>query len=362
MSKKTNSINLRSRNSVNLSSNVFFEKYNYSKLLYQDFYIRDYLKNILRYNFYDSIVHKIVIQRKKDIIFIFLDYYLLKKKKKRRSKFKVFSLKRKFWWYKKKKIYRKYFFLYYTFKKRYRLKYSKPRIKKFLFKRKNAPVIVKKKKKRKNLYIRTPLIRLNSRRTFLIFSFKRFVLLNLMLLTNCRVKLYTKNIRRFLNLPFFIKQRKKKRNRREFSSEVLERTSVAVLIRRFRIKSFVSKIKTLNAPLLLHLIYISFALKNPEILGGALSKILKRNIKKFRNFNFFFKRTLLALYTFSNLDGLKIQFKGRLSKSLRKKTSIIQFGQLPLQSISLNIKYFFSEAITIYGCCGIKVWYYYSAK
>jgi hypothetical protein len=103
MSKKTNSINLRSRNSVNLSSNVFFEKYNYSKLLYQDFYIRDYLKNILRYNFYDSIVHKIVIQRKKDIIFIFLDYYLLKKKKRKRSRFKVFSLKRKFWWYKKKK-------------------------------------------------------------------------------------------------------------------------------------------------------------------------------------------------------------------------------------------------------------------
>jgi hypothetical protein len=361
MSKKTNSINLRSRNSVNLSSNVFFEKYNYSKLLYQDFYIRDYLKNILRYNFYDSIVHKIVIQRKKDIIFIFLDYYLLKKKKRKRSRFKVFSLKRKFWWYKKKKIYRKYFSLYHIFKKRYRLKYSLPKKKKNFFKRKTVPVIVKKKK-RKSLYIRTPLIRLNSRRTFSIFSFKRFVLLNLMLLTNCRVKLYTKNIRRFLNLPFFIKQRKKKRNRREFSSEVLERTSIAVLIKRFRIKSFVSKIKTLNVPLLLHLTYVSFAFKNPEILGGVLSKILKRNIKTFRNFNFFIKRTLLALYTFSNLDGLKIQFKGRLGKSLRKKTSIIQFGQMPLQSISLNIKYSFSEAITIYGCCGIKVWYYYSVK
>ena len=45
MSKKTNSLNLRSNINKNLKENSFFENYNYSKLLYQDLYIKNYLKN-----------------------------------------------------------------------------------------------------------------------------------------------------------------------------------------------------------------------------------------------------------------------------------------------------------------------------
>ena len=61
----------------------------------------------------------------------------------------------------------------------------------------------------------------------------------------------------------------------------------------------------------------------------------------------------------SDLRGLKIQFKGRLSTRLRKKKLIIRFGSLPLQTFSANIKYSFHQSLTMYGVCGIKIWYYY---
>jgi small subunit ribosomal protein S3 len=56
---------------------------------------------------------------------------------------------------------------------------------------------------------------------------------------------------------------------------------------------------------------------------------------------------------------MKIQFKGRLGSSLRKRTSIIKLGSMPLQTIESDIKFSFVKAITIYGICSIKIWYHY---
>lgn len=338
MSKKTNSINLRSIKNKNLKSNVIFEKYNYSKLLYQDFYIRDFLENILYYNFNDIFSHNIVIQRKNNIIYIFLDYYLFRNSRKfNKTDYKIFSLRRKFRWKNKRKFYRKYFDL------RKLSKIKKDKYARFL--------VAKKIKRKKKKFIRTPLLRFYNNKSFFIFSFKRLLILNLMLLTGCRIKLYTRNVHRLLSLPLYLKKRSYKKK--------IQRDNVQKIMNNLRIRGFVNNVKDLKVPMFIHLAYTSFFFKNPRLLGLFLSKVLKRNIRMFRFFFFFCSKTLLSLFIFSNLKGLKIQFKGRLGPSLRKRVSVIQFGQMPLQSIDSNVKYSFNESITIYGVCGIKIWYYY---
>lgn len=55
-------------------------------------------------------------------------------------------------------------------------------------------------------------------------------------------------------------------------------------------------------------------------------------------------------------EGIKILLKGRFNKRRRTKTYIIQEGQISLQTINLPLDYFQSQAITVYGSFGIKVW------
>lgn len=100
MEAKKKSLSLYSVNNKNNISKSFFEKYNYSNLLYQDLYIEDYVKNILQHNVYASIIHKINIQRKRENIHIFLDYYKINRFSKKNGLFKhknrVFAIRKKF--------------------------------------------------------------------------------------------------------------------------------------------------------------------------------------------------------------------------------------------------------------------------
>ena len=175
-------------------------------------------------------------------------------------------------------------------------------------------------------------------------------MLNLSLLTGCQVSLYTKNIALLSGLPFFIKDLP------EFRNKI---NSIKKIMSRLKIQSRVNKLNDLDVSQMVHLVYTSFIFKNPSLLGVFISKVLKKNIKSFNFFLYFFSRILSVIFVFSKLNGLKIQFKGRLGLSLRKKMSIISFGSMPLQTIHSNIKYSFNKSITIYGICGIKIWYYY---
>ena len=75
MSKKTNPTSLRLSQKKSWISKSFLEDYNYSKLLYQDLYVRDYVKNVLQYQFYNSIIDDISIQRKKDNVDVKVSFY-----------------------------------------------------------------------------------------------------------------------------------------------------------------------------------------------------------------------------------------------------------------------------------------------
>nr|YP_010394407.1 ribosomal protein S3 [Phytophthora lateralis]DAZ88415.1 TPA_asm: ribosomal protein S3 [Phytophthora lateralis]DAZ88848.1 TPA_asm: ribosomal protein S3 [Phytophthora lateralis] len=65
---------------------------------------------------------------------------------------------------------------------------------------------------------------------------------------------------------------------------------------------------------------------------------------------------------FSNFIGYRLQFKGRLNKSKRKKKMIFQKGKIPLNTLEYDIKYHFNEFKTPSGICSIKLWVFFNPK
>lgn len=60
----------------------------------------------------------------------------------------------------------------------------------------------------------------------------------------------------------------------------------------------------------------------------------------------------------SKILGYKLQVKGRLNLSKRKRKFVYQEGQIPLSTLNKNIQYTFDEFITKSGVCSIKMWFY----
>ena len=75
-------------------------------------------------------------------------------------------------------------------------------------------------------------------------------------------------------------------------------------------------------------------------------KILNKNLKTFFSI-------------FSNLLGYRLQFKGRLNGSKRKKKLIYQEGKIPLNTLKYDIQYDFNEFKTPSGICSIKLWFFF---
>ena len=87
----------------------------------------------------------------------------------------------------------------------------------------------------------------------------------------------------------------------------------------------------------------AFYTKNINIITFYIKQVLerKKTHKKFINnidnmLQEFFK-------LFSNIIGYRLQFKGRLNKSKRKKKMIFQKGKIPSNTLEYNIKYHFNE-------------------
>lgn len=100
----------------------------------------------------------------------------------------------------------------------------------------------------------------------------------------------------------------------------------------------------------------AFYTKNINIITFYIKQTLerKKTHKKFitnidNMLNEFFK-------LFSNFRGYRLQFKGRLNKSKRKKKLVFQKGKIPLNSFKYDIKYHFNEFKTPSGICSIKLW------
>lgn len=79
----------------------------------------------------------------------------------------------------------------------------------------------------------------------------------------------------------------------------------------------------------------------------SIAKFLKKSLEVFFH--------LMPQHYFA-IDGIKILIKGRFNKRRRTKKIVLQQGQISLQTIKTPIDYFQTQAVTIYGSFGIKVW------
>ena len=100
----------------------------------------------------------------------------------------------------------------------------------------------------------------------------------------------------------------------------------------------------------------AFYTKNINMISYYIKQTLERKKahKKFiKNIN----NILEAFFKiFSNFIGYRLQFKGRLNGSKRKKKLVYQKGKIPLNTLKYDIKYHLNEFKTPSGICSIKFW------
>ena len=102
------------------------------------------------------------------------------------------------------------------------------------------------------------------------------------------------------------------------------------------------------------------ALVNSELVCSLIVSLLKKHNRHWLVFRFI--KNIIGL-NFSNnasLRGLRIKIAGKINGRSRKKTRVVTFGLMPLQTVSNNISYSYQVAVTKFGAFGVKVWMFKS--
>ena len=209
-----------------------------------------------------------------------------------------------------------------------------------------------------------------------IFNYKNFKL----------IKLNVIKVSKNINIYLYIHENQQSKNLKSFNKIITYNKMVNKLnlyYKKHFIKIFIKKIKLKELEILKNnigkifrfirkknkinpenkkIIYIfsyAFYSKNINMISSLIKQILekKKAHKKFiKNINnileSFFKM-------FSNFIGYRLQFKGRLNGSKRKKKIVHQKGKIPLNTFKYDIKYAFNEFKTPSGICSIKFWAFF---
>lgn len=110
----------------------------------------------------------------------------------------------------------------------------------------------------------------------------------------------------------------------------------------------------------LYFVVRTFGFGNAYLLSQLLVFLIE-NTRKQVSIVKFFKKSLEVFFrlvppSHFAIEGIKILIKGRFNKRRRTKKVVLQQGQISLQTIRTPIDYFQTQAVTIYGTFGIKVW------
>ncbi len=92
------------------------------------------------------------------------------------------------------------------------------------------------------------------------------------------------------------------------------------------------------------------------VLVTFLDQCIRRNRKRQR-FLPYMKKVLLWHYHKShNIQGLRIEIKGRLKRKSRTRKWIARIGSVSRQTFAIPVDYAIGESFTVFGTIGIKVW------
>lgn len=102
-----------------------------------------------------------------------------------------------------------------------------------------------------------------------------------------------------------------------------------------------------------------FEIENVDLDAKLLGELIAEQLEK----RVAFKRAMreaLQRAQKQNVNGIKIQVSGRLNGAEMARSEWIREGRVPLQTLRADIDYATTEANTIYGVLGIKIWLFKS--
>ena len=102
-----------------------------------------------------------------------------------------------------------------------------------------------------------------------------------------------------------------------------------------------------------------FEIENVDLDAKLLAELIAEQLEK----RVAFKRAMrdaLQRAQKQNVNGIKIQVSGRLNGAEMARSEWIREGRVPLQTLRADIDYATTEANTIYGVLGIKIWLFKS--
>jgi ribosomal protein S3 len=110
---------------------------------------------------------------------------------------------------------------------------------------------------------------------------------------------------------------------------------------------------------LMNLAYWAFKTKQPQFLAKFLAQEFNKTRYQRSLYNNVDKVCAFLFNEYSEIQGIRIQVSGRMNKSKRTRTFLVQYGAITTQTIIHPLKYAFEEAYTVYGSMGVKIWISY---
>lgn len=102
-----------------------------------------------------------------------------------------------------------------------------------------------------------------------------------------------------------------------------------------------------------------FEVENVDLNASLLADLVAEQLEKRIAFRRAIREALQRAQK-QNVNGIKIQVSGRLNGTEIARSEWIREGRVPLQTLRADIDYATTEANTIYGVLGIKVWLFKS--
>lgn len=98
-----------------------------------------------------------------------------------------------------------------------------------------------------------------------------------------------------------------------------------------------------------------FEIKRPELDAKLIGETIAQQLKARISYRRAMKQ---AIQTAGRVgaQGIKIKLSGRLGGAEMARTEMYKEGRIPLHTLRADIDYAVSEALTVYGIIGIKVW------
>ncbi|MDN3668353.1 30S ribosomal protein S3 [Echinicola jeungdonensis] len=98
-----------------------------------------------------------------------------------------------------------------------------------------------------------------------------------------------------------------------------------------------------------------FEIKRPELDAKLVGESIAQQLQARISFRRAMKQSIAATMRVG-AEGIKIKLSGRLGGAEMARSEMYKEGRIPLHTLRADIDYAISEAATIYGIIGIKVW------